>query len=561
MGSHDPPVADAGSPIRQATKRNARAVPLLAIAAVGLVCVALLTSTLVPLFDPDEGYYPATAAESLDAGAWWDLRFNAAPRWDKPVLAYALIDVAFAMFGRSTATARIPSALEGGLLVLVVGVIVSALAGRRAGALSATVLATTLGVQIFARVAHPEIAVVLSIATTQLLLAIWLIRPADHRPGLSTLIGMAIGYGLLAKGPVAVAIPALCLVVAAPVIGPNRQRWRFALRDALIASMVAGVIAAPWYGAMTARHGIDFLKYAVWQQNVGRYTGQLSEHRHSIGILILPTAFALVPWTTFLLRAVRAIDWRRPHAGPRQALAFWMAVSAAITFVFYSLSASTLASYSLALLPPLSVLIGTYLDDELAKEAALEFSFRASAGMLGVLAMALVLVPVSGRFFTTRELIGGVPGSRFTTALLPIVIPAAAELSAAALLVCWLTDRRRIAVLCCLGVLLPATTLVAARPVLEEAYPWRHFGERIASSPGRVWIHAYRAPSLTFYAGRPVQRVRDEQLEELLQRSDPGWLVIEASWLSNPGLMHRITTHRAVVVDRTARLLLLRLNP
>ena len=56
-----------------------------------IVLVALLVATLAavcaplsPLFDPDEGYYPATAAETLRSGTFWDLRFNEAPRWDKP---------------------------------------------------------------------------------------------------------------------------------------------------------------------------------------------------------------------------------------------------------------------------------------------------------------------------------------------------------------------------------------------------------------------------------------------------------------------------------------------
>jgi hypothetical protein len=40
------------------------------IAAVLLVAGALVTASRLPLFDPDEGYYPATAAASLDHGPW-----------------------------------------------------------------------------------------------------------------------------------------------------------------------------------------------------------------------------------------------------------------------------------------------------------------------------------------------------------------------------------------------------------------------------------------------------------------------------------------------------------
>ena len=81
-----------------------------------LAVVAFATAPIVPLLDPDEGYYPATAAESLRAGEFWDLRFNNAPRWDKPILSYALIAAAFAAFGESELAARLPSAIEGAVL-------------------------------------------------------------------------------------------------------------------------------------------------------------------------------------------------------------------------------------------------------------------------------------------------------------------------------------------------------------------------------------------------------------------------------------------------------------
>lgn len=51
----------------------------------------MLSAPLMPLFDPDEGYYPATAVESVDSGDYWDLRFNGAPRWDKPVAGTAFV--------------------------------------------------------------------------------------------------------------------------------------------------------------------------------------------------------------------------------------------------------------------------------------------------------------------------------------------------------------------------------------------------------------------------------------------------------------------------------------
>src|SRR5262245_47750763 len=131
------------------------------LAAALLLVTALSTIGVAPLFDPDEGYYPATAAEDLRSGSAWDPRFNGEPRWDKPILTYALIEGSFEIFGSSKPASRIPSVLEGVLLILIVGFVVNRVAGVRAAGLAALVLCTTTGVQIFARVAHPEIGLVL----------------------------------------------------------------------------------------------------------------------------------------------------------------------------------------------------------------------------------------------------------------------------------------------------------------------------------------------------------------------------------------------------------------
>jgi 4-amino-4-deoxy-L-arabinose transferase-like glycosyltransferase len=145
----------------EAMPQRRQIVPRGVVFAAGLLLsLSLLTAPLVPLFDPDEGYCPATAAESIDADRAWDPQFNGEPRWDKPILTYALIEASFAALGRSATSARIPSAIQGAMLVLVVGLAVSHVCGRRPASVCAFVVMTTLGVQVFSRVAHPEIAVV-----------------------------------------------------------------------------------------------------------------------------------------------------------------------------------------------------------------------------------------------------------------------------------------------------------------------------------------------------------------------------------------------------------------
>ena len=229
-------------------------------AVLGLLFV-LLTATcapLSPLFDPDEGYYPATAAESLRSGRFWDLRFNDAPRWDKPILSYALIQAAFRVFGESAVAARVPSALQGAALIAIVSFLVARLTTARTGAICALVVGTTLGVSIFSRVAHPEIALVLSTVTTELLLCVWL-TAADRRQRrlVAIGIGVSVAYGLLAKGPIAAVLPLLMLVTALPSIRVSGDSVLGSIEEAVLAAGVAQLWRPrgiwPWRRVMAGR--------------------------------------------------------------------------------------------------------------------------------------------------------------------------------------------------------------------------------------------------------------------------------------------------------------------
>jgi len=541
-----------------------RFVPL--IAALGLVVASLATASRIPLFDPDEGFYPATAAESVASGAWWDLRFNGEARWDKPVLAYALIEGSFAVFGKSVMAARLPSAIEAAALVLLVSAILSNVAGARSGACAAVVLSSALGVQIFGRAAHPEIAVVLSIGVTELLLIWWLVSSPDNKPpGLSMLIGLSLGYGLLAKGPVAVAVPLVGALFAAPFVTSLRHRWTEAIGDAAIAGAVGMTIAAPWYAAMTWRHGMTFLATSVWAQNIGRYTGAV-RHGQSALTFIAGTLVGLMPWTGLLPAAMARV--RRPQGDRRTSVRLTAAVMAVASLVFYASSASKLATYSLALLPPLAVVIGLYLDDLIslsqsrkAPRQRVSLAWISAASVLTVLALSLIVLPSLHGVLRTHDVIGGVGVAQDGSAFRPADIRIGAVLLIGAALVILLPIRGRVAALYGVGLAAPLVALLALGPMLDDAYPWKRFGEQIARAHGPAWIQNYRAPSLTFWAAQPVTRVSgDDQLEAVLKTTGAGWIILGADWTEKPGLADRIHAGHATVIDRTPRLALVHLN-
>jgi 4-amino-4-deoxy-L-arabinose transferase-like glycosyltransferase/ketosteroid isomerase-like protein len=527
-----------------------------------LALLAIVCAPLVPIFDPDEGYYPATAAETLRSGTFWDLRFNDAPRWDKPLLCYAFIAAAFRTFGESVTAARLPSALEGAALTIMIGLVVARLAGARAGVLSALVSGTTLGVSIFSRVAHPEIAIVLSILTTELLICVWLTAPESRTRTRATVgIGLATGFGLLAKGPVAIALPVFMLVCVVPLLRLPRERL-LALAGSLAVSLgIAALVALPWYLAMFARHGTLFLEEAIWRQNVGRYTTGTFGHRGNALSIILPAILGLFPWAAFLPQALRRVHLQDLNA--RELLRTAMCASALTALAFYSLSSSKLPSYSLVCLPPLAIVIALWLDEELDKPRA---TGRGWAQMIALLATIAVLL-LSVRFWigsvvTMDRLFGAVrpPTSDLIALLAGVTVPLGVAFAvAAACLLIFKAPKARITVVACVAALAPVLGFVVARPMLDAMYPWEAFGSRIEQGGGPVWLLSRRAPSLTFYARQPVTTLADLSTLETEMLGEPeGWVALTHDDWSLLGTSLAVRHRRCTIAGARGRMLLVR---
>jgi 4-amino-4-deoxy-L-arabinose transferase-like glycosyltransferase/ketosteroid isomerase-like protein len=527
-----------------------------------LAVLAIVCAPLVPIFDPDEGYYPATAAETLRAGTFWDLRFNDAPRWDKPLLCYAFIAATFYTFGESVTAARVPSALEGFALTIVIGLVVAQLAGRRAGVLSAVIAGTTIGVSLFSRVAHPEIAIVLSIVTTELLICVWLTAPDARTQRLATIgAGVAIGFGLLSKGPVAIALPIFMLVCVVVLRRPNRESLLALAKSSALSLGIAIVLALPWYLAMSVRHGSTFLEEAIWRQNVERYTTTTFGHGGNAISIVLFAIFGLFPWAAFLPHALRRV--RLHDLTARELLRTAMCASAVTALAFYSLSSSKLASYSLVCLPPLAIVIGLWLDEEFDKPVATGRPWGQTIGLFAGVAALLTTVPFwLGYVVRTERLFGAIrpPTADLTSLLASVTIPLGLFFAlAVACLLAFKTPMRRIAAIACVGALTPVVGLVVARPMLQAMYPWEDFGSRIEQDPGPAWLVSRRAPSLAFYARQPVVTLPDlSTLETEMLEAEEGWVVGAYDDWALLGTSLAVRHRRCTIVAARGRMVLVR---
>jgi 4-amino-4-deoxy-L-arabinose transferase-like glycosyltransferase len=317
----------------------------------------------VPLLGPDEPRYAQVAREMFGR---WDFVTPTlgGPQhtwFEKPALLYWLLMLSYGALGVSEWAARLPAAAAGVAAAFCVGwaarrvEAASHEAMRGFGVVAAGVTASTAGLLVFARAATFD---VLLTATVTAALACFLVSELerDERRRRAPLVGFYffVGASLLAKGLAGLVIPGL--VVAGYFLG--RRRWPPLLRLGLPwGALLAVLVAALWYGPVTARHGWAFVDEFFVQHHFARYTSNKYHHPQPFYFYVPIVLMLALPWTFFLLSGLaglREANARAEEAGVRARVlaAAWLLAPV----LFFSLSGSKLPGYVLPALPGAALL-------------------------------------------------------------------------------------------------------------------------------------------------------------------------------------------------------------
>ena len=305
--------------------------------------------------EADEAYYAEASREMVVSGDWLTPHFNFENRWQKPVLYYWLTSLVYLVTGPGEGAARLWSALSGAGLVLLVWATAKRASPTRDHAwLAGAITATCYGYFAMARSALPDLPLAFCITlTVSAILAAFDTGGAAARRWW-ILAGLATGLGCLMKGPVAIAVPALALVL--PWWLERRSldiRWG----HVAMAALVAAVVALPWYLAMVARHGAAYVDSFVIGDNLERFTTTRFNDARPMWFYLPVIAGGLMPWAAFSLAtagtgvaALARRQWRPSRDDLR--LLSW----AVMPTLFFMASVGQQPRYVLPVLPPLAIL-------------------------------------------------------------------------------------------------------------------------------------------------------------------------------------------------------------
>ncbi len=300
-----------------AGRRLAAAWPYALLVAIGLF-ILLPKLGEFGFWDPWEPKYGETVREMIDRGSWWVPYYREEVRLAKPILVYWGILAGSSVFGLNEFGARIAGVGFAVLSLLGVYHGVSLLRGRRAGLLSALVLATVPHFYLVARQAMPDVYLFTSLGLCLLYFCVGLHGP-DRRRNLHFGISY-VGFALavLAKGPIVAG------VVACGTLGLyalSRVDWSV-LWQPRRRLKLAGPVLAGLLGLVLATAGLllIFVPPAAWEPGslpaltLGRIAAGVGTRAAAAACSILAAA-ALVLSVVGAWRFVRHPDlWR--HLAP-----------------------------------------------------------------------------------------------------------------------------------------------------------------------------------------------------------------------------------------------------
>ncbi len=467
------------------------------------VLPALLLATALPylvglgdstIWDANEAFYAGTAREMIESGDYVNPSFNYQPRFNKPVLSYWAVAASYRMFGVSERSERLPIAAAALVLIATAYGLGRAAGSGEAGLYAAMALASTPRFLMFSRRIIIDVWITMFMALTLLCFVLAEAHPR-HRRRYLLLMYAAAAFGVLTKGPVAVALPALVVLVYLAV-----ERRLADLRRMMIPAgiaIVAGIVL-PWYLAIYAQHGWVHIKEFFIDENLMRYAQPVGAPRRGV-LFYLPVLFSdLFPWSLLLPVALAAAWPSLAHRGSaepagrvRRILLLWIAV----IVVFFSFSRTKQDLYIFPIVPAEAALVGVVLASAARRvEVPLRWSLAAAGVVVTVAGAALLAWFVLPARY---ELAGSL-----TVALVAV---------AGGALVAVLAWRRAVpSAALALGAVFGALAWVLVLVVLPDFERYKPVAPLVevikqrAGPDARIGYYRFAMPSMAFYLRAPV---------------------------------------------------------
>jgi len=334
----------------------------------------------------DEAKNAECAREMLVSGNYVVPYFNGQIRTDKPPLHYFFMVWAYKMFGVSAFSARFFSAVFGALTILISFLFCKRFLNEKAAWWSALVLLSSLHFNFQMRLSVPDPYLIFFMTGSFMCFYAFLI---EKKKLWLWLMYACFGLGLLTKGPIALALPGLIMLVF--LIISRRLSWSLIWSFQIPTGLaIMLIIALPWYWLnYEATNGVwtegFFLKH-----NLKRYSDTMEGHGGFFLLPLIMVIIGLLPLGIFCIHAM-FFAWKNRA---KEALLFCLCIVLEI-IIFFSFSQTKLPNYTAPAYPFVAILIAYFLSKLEVLDLDLN-KFKWAFGFYSIIAFAIPIAVYLG---------------------------------------------------------------------------------------------------------------------------------------------------------------------
>lgn len=354
-----------------------------------IVCLSLLAIACLfflfwgldfyPLMDVDETRYAVMARDLAYSLDWNSLMLNAAPFLEKPPLYFWLVATSIKAFGGFSAFAvRFPIALLSTFLIFFTYYVGKKTISRKFGTISALVLVSSMFFLILSHVAI--IDMVLTVFMTSAIYCALLTHFCEdkNKKYFWWYFYLFVGLGFLAKGILALAIPAVIVLVYGLITKTAKDIFKPV--NILPGTIVLFALILPWHLIMYRDYGFQFIKEYFILHHFARLMGSETLGRERPLLYFIPVfLLGFMPWT-FIFIAFLVDGYKKLAAKYKategkvkekiaslfeattneQKLMLFSVVYFVVVFSVFSSSSTKLPTYILPLFPAAALMTGYY---------------------------------------------------------------------------------------------------------------------------------------------------------------------------------------------------------
>jgi len=327
--------------------------------------IRLLGALYIPLLDPSEARYGEIARKMVETHDWITLYHQyGVPFWGKPPLSTWVSAVGIAFSGVNAFAARFPIFLVSMGIIWFIAQLARTRQQKKLPEISALVLLT--GVLFYIASAAVMTDMVLTFGTTLSMVAFWYAIKEKQAYVWKYLffVGQAIGF--LGKGPIALVITGLPLLLWSLWNMTFKELWK-------ALPWVSGIllfffIAAPWY-ILAELKTPGFLNYYLIGEHFGRYfikgwSGDLYGYAHvePKGFIWVFWLLCIFPWSIWFIGilAIHIRQWRTFFAS-EDGWVFYLLLWTLSPLLIFTPAQHIIWTYPLPGIPAFSLLLGHFL--------------------------------------------------------------------------------------------------------------------------------------------------------------------------------------------------------